>query len=547
MGKATLTVLLLLTWATGLLSIQVIIPQYEYSRTMFASVTLRCDYSTSVSPQNVLLTWQYKSFCKDPVLDYYSTAYQAELALGQDPTNDCSNNQRTIRVVAQKTGTGETILGAEYQTRRITIQNKADLVISEIMWWDGGVYFCTINAPGDTVGNSEGVVKLIVYNWLVVLFIIIGALLLIVLFSVCCCQCCPQLCCCYVRCPCCPQTCCCPEKLVMQHRMIKDAQKAITPWLYGQPVYAPMSNAPSSQNPLLYSDPSKQGIPMAPLPLPPPQSVYPSMVPSIHGKSSMQDTNMALDYLESQVRNMDVNSPLLSQPMSLQQLPPQHVALQQMPPPPQHVALQQMPPPPQHMPQGVPFSAGPPSMLSSLNEMGVQGVDRRVIQLPPIVERPSSSHHRSASGPRNYPASRSGRSSRTSSRNGRHRDNLPPPLRDPSPPRRGILRSYSDESDLEEWRRGGGSGRYSRSRDDLYGDTRRAPPRQDRSLSPPRRRGSWSSEDEGYSRKGASRSHGVPWPEKPPSYTSISTKLERPGNKDRFSEKSSRSGTSVVI
>ncbi|XP_029112934.1 immunoglobulin-like domain-containing receptor 1a isoform X2 [Scleropages formosus] len=514
-----------------LLSIQVIVPQTEYRRTMFSSVTLRCDYSTSVSPQNVLLTWQYKSFCKDPVLDYYSAAYQAELALGQDPTNDCSNSQRTIRVVAQKSGTGETILGSEYQTRRITIQNKADLVISELMWWDNGVYFCTINAPGDTIGNSEGVIQLIVYNWLVVLFIILGGVLLIILLGICCCQCCPQCCCCYVRCPCCPQSCCCPEKLVMQHRMIKDAQKAMAPWLHGQPVYAPMSNVSSQMNPLLYSDPSKQGIPMTPLPLPPPQSVHPGMAHSFR-QGSMQGTNMALDYLESQVRNIDVNTPVLHQPIL-----PQPVPLQSM-------TLQQVPPPPQHMPQGVPFSAGPPSMLSSLNEMGV---DRRVIQLPPIVERPPSSYRRTSSGPQNRPPS--GHSSRASSRSGRHHGTLPPRLQDPSAPRRGILRSYSDESDLEERNRGGRYGQQyrSRSRDDLFEEARRTPARQNQGYSPPRRRGSWSSEDEGYSRNGGARSRGAPWPEKPPSYTSIASKLEKPGNKDRFSEKSSRSGTSVVI
>lgn len=119
---------------------------------------------------------------------------------------------------------------------------EADLVITEVMWWDNGVYFCNIEAPGDTTGDPDREVKLIVYrtfhhlmnkistwqkkkrnvsnvvsppfpaDWLTVLLIIIGALMLIMLLCICCCQCCPQNCCCYVRCPCCPQTCCCPEK-----------------------------------------------------------------------------------------------------------------------------------------------------------------------------------------------------------------------------------------------------------------------------------------------------------------------------------------------
>lgn len=44
---------------------------------LFASVILRCDYSTSANPQEVLVTWRYKSFCKDPVLEYYSTGEAA--------------------------------------------------------------------------------------------------------------------------------------------------------------------------------------------------------------------------------------------------------------------------------------------------------------------------------------------------------------------------------------------------------------------------------------------------------------------------------------
>lgn len=117
------------------------------------------------------------------------------------------------------------------------MSTEADLVINEVMWWDNGVYFCTIDAAGDTSGDSDREIKLIVYrksentvlsliktsnvsvrvylfvaDWLTVLLIILGALLLIMLFCICCCQCCPQKCCCYVRCPCCPKTCCCPEK-----------------------------------------------------------------------------------------------------------------------------------------------------------------------------------------------------------------------------------------------------------------------------------------------------------------------------------------------
>lgn len=42
--------------------------------------------------------------------------------------------------------------------------SDADLVITEVMWWDNGVYFCTIDAPGDTSGDPDREVKLIVYR-----------------------------------------------------------------------------------------------------------------------------------------------------------------------------------------------------------------------------------------------------------------------------------------------------------------------------------------------------------------------------------------------
>lgn len=51
-------------------------------------------------------------------------AYQASLQMGQDPSNDCPDAQRTIRTVAQKYGTSEATLGPDYSQRKITIQNS---------------------------------------------------------------------------------------------------------------------------------------------------------------------------------------------------------------------------------------------------------------------------------------------------------------------------------------------------------------------------------------------------------------------------------------
>ncbi|KAG7234618.1 hypothetical protein INR49_004211 [Caranx melampygus] len=139
------------------------------------------------------------------------------------------------------------------------------------------------------------------------------------------------------------------------------------PWLGGQPVYGPMSNASSQMNPLLYSGSvSGKSIPLKPMPLPPPQSsAYSMPAPSMHGNHTPA-TNRMLDYMESQVRGMDMASPLL----------------QSQPPPPQH--MQQMPPPVQHMPINVPFSPGPPSMISALDD---GPAERRLITLPPIREQ----------------------------------------------------------------------------------------------------------------------------------------------------------------
>lgn len=41
---------------------------------------------------------------------------------------------------------------------------EADLVINEVMWWDNGVYFCSVDAAGDTSGDSDKEIKLIVYR-----------------------------------------------------------------------------------------------------------------------------------------------------------------------------------------------------------------------------------------------------------------------------------------------------------------------------------------------------------------------------------------------
>ncbi|XP_070606052.1 immunoglobulin-like domain-containing receptor 1 isoform X2 [Erythrolamprus reginae] len=519
--------------STGCFSVLVTVPDTERYTTLFASVILRCDYSTSAPLQDVVVTWRYKSFCKDPILDYYTIAYQASIDLGQDPSNDCNDNQREVRIVAQKRGQNEPVLGVDYRQRKITIQNRADLVINEVMWWDHGVYYCTVEAPGDTTGDPDKEVKLIVLNWLTVLFIILGALLLFMLIGICWCQCCPQYCCCHLRCACCPTRCCCNEKVLERHHFVKQAQHLL-PWMTHH------SQSSSYQlNPLLQREVSLQ-------------SSQPSMPPIAHGRSS----NKILDHLESEIRNLNLSQPLL---------PSHHIG-----------------------------SSQHPSILSSL---GSEIVERRVIQLPPIVESIPSSRRSSSS-------SRPGRSTHIQrprrSTNENHREERrwrrPSSLEDDSPS------SYDQElwdryrNRNESQRYGSNQDRYrssatdevppSRGRNtfDSHLETRRGysgqqhsqrenrhsqqrtnqhnnnfahqDRRRHRSYSPPSSAESWSSSGEqDYSRKNnrPQRQHrSSDWQyEKPPSYCSVEatpTKNKKFKKLTEQSEKgSSRSGMSVVI
>lgn len=247
---------------------------------------------------------------------------------------------------------------------------------------------------------------------------------------------------------------------------------------------------------------------------------------SLHG--SIQGNGQMLDYLEHQVRGLDMG------PFQMT-----HHGGRNMPP------LQpQLQPQPQPTPQAVPYTPGPPSMLSALDELGVQGVERRVITLPPIIERgPSFSSRRGPGGgerARGGPILSSQSSGSTNRSDGLPRNSRG--YRDMSPPRRGILRDYSDESDWESRRgraphgdsrneRGRSAGRRAdgyrpraRSRDDLFEELYGRAARREKSYSPPRRhQRSWSSdEEEGRRRKGGK---GKDWPEKPPSYFSVENQL----------------------
>ncbi|KAF6119145.1 immunoglobulin like domain containing receptor 1 [Phyllostomus discolor] len=545
--------LLLFTWLPkGCLSLLVTVQHTERYVTLFASVVLKCDYTTSAQLQDVVVTWRFKSFCKDPIFDYYSASYQAALSLGQDPSNDCNDSQREVRIVAQRRGQNEPVLGVDYRQRKITIQNRADLVINEVMWWDHGVYYCTIEAPGDTSGDPDKEVKLIVLHWLTVIFIIMGALLLLLLIGVCWCQCCPQYCCCYVRCPCCPNRCCCPEEALARHRRMKQAQ-ALGPQMMEKPLYwgADRSSQFSSypMNQLLQRDLSLQ-------------SSLPQM-PMTQTTAHPPITNGVLEYLEKELRNFNPALPLT--------------------------------------PDLKAISGQPHSMLSSL---GSEVVERRIIRLPPLIRHlPSSQRTSNSSRQQWLPPVSPGPWHLSEERRQHHLSEFHQELQDREPKRWALERRELDQlrgvrhrssrlntspmpwSDGESLSEGPSSGEdhwqwlnhlplrsqrsRSRSRSRYLDRPRRPSPRESthrhqtrrhRSYSPPLPSGlsSWSSEEEkereprswGAHRR---RSRSPNWPEeKPPSYRSLDVipgkNGRKKGNVERRSERdSSHSGRSVVI
>ncbi|XP_026350420.2 immunoglobulin-like domain-containing receptor 1 isoform X2 [Ursus arctos] len=537
--------LLLFTWLpAGCLSLLVTVQHTERYVTLFASIVLKCDYTTSAQLQDVVVTWRFKSFCKDPIFDYYSASYQAALSLGQDPSNDCNDSQREVRIVAQRRGQSEPVLGVDYRQRKITIQNRADLVINEVMWWDHGVYYCTIEAPGDTSGDPDKEVKLIVLHWLTVIFIVLGALVLLLLIGVCWCQCCPQYCCCYVRCPCCPGRCCCPEAALARHRYMKQAQ-ALGPQVMEKPLYwgADRSSQVSSY----------------PMNLLPPRdlsqrSSLPQM-PMTQTAAHPPIANGVLEYLEKELRNLHPAQPL----------PPDLKAR----------------------------SGQACSMLSSL---GSEVVERRIIHLPPLIGALPSSRRTSNSSRQQWRSPvPPGPWDLREGRRQPHYPDFHQELQDREPKRwalegrelnqlrrgrhhrsrpHGSPTPWSDWDSLSD----GPSSSEARWRPDRppvrsrcparprrpspRENARRPPRRRHRSYSPPLPSGlsSWSSEEDDKERqprsRGAPRRRSSPsshWPEeKPPSYRSLDVRPgkngRREGSVERRSERaSSRSGRSVVI
>lgn len=95
---------------------------------LFQPVVLPCQYQTA-SSQAPVVQWWYKSYCRDRTRESFtlpeSLAIQTS-ELGATSHLECSDNSRTVRVVASAQGASLT-LAEHYKGRDITIINSKAL------------------------------------------------------------------------------------------------------------------------------------------------------------------------------------------------------------------------------------------------------------------------------------------------------------------------------------------------------------------------------------------------------------------------------------
>ncbi|XP_029359472.1 lipolysis-stimulated lipoprotein receptor isoform X2 [Echeneis naucrates] len=251
---------LMATEYTTAISVQC--PTKRYVVILFQPVTLQCKYQTSSTSVPPIVTWKYKSYCRDPIQAALNPS-SAENILAQSNPNfdaniECADNQRTVKTVASKSGSAVT-LGPDYQGRKISFINEADLNIAQTAWGDSGVYVCDVASAVDLSGTGEDFTELIVLDWLLVVLVVLGFLLLLLLIGICWCQCCPHTCCCYISCPCCPDRCCCPRALYEAGKAVKSG----VPSQYAPTLYAPSMYAQPAYSGALKNQPA---MPLLPLP-----------------------------------------------------------------------------------------------------------------------------------------------------------------------------------------------------------------------------------------------------------------------------------------
>uniref|UniRef100_A0A8C7ZBR1 Immunoglobulin-like domain containing receptor 2 n=1 Tax=Oryzias sinensis TaxID=183150 RepID=A0A8C7ZBR1_9TELE len=258
--------------------VQVTVPEKQQLAMLFQAVVLPCHYQTS-SRQTPVVQWWYKSYCRDRTRDSFTlpeTLGRTASELGATAHLECSDNSRTVRVVASLLGASLT-LAEHYKGRDISIINKADLRIGELRWGDSGVYFCKVIIADDLEGKNEAQLELLVLGrtgeqhdllpefdveimpeWAFVGCVSLGSVLVVLLLGICWCQCCPHSCCCYVRCCCCPDTCCCPKHLYEAGKMAKSGNPPQVPLF---PYYIPGVPAVVSVAPSSHVDPKISSVP----------------------------------------------------------------------------------------------------------------------------------------------------------------------------------------------------------------------------------------------------------------------------------------------
>ncbi|XP_012737403.1 lipolysis-stimulated lipoprotein receptor isoform X1 [Fundulus heteroclitus] len=275
------TVFVALLMATeSTLAVSVKCPVKRHVVILFQPAILKCDFTTTAT-QAPIITWKYKSYCRDPIQASLNPS-SAENVLAQNnpnynPNIECADSERTVRIVASKQADAIT-LGDHYSGRKISILNKADLNLAETAWGESGVYVCSVTSSQDLSGNGEdftevlvlerksnttdllpGIDLLVMEDWLLVLLVVLGFLFLLMLIGICWCQCCPHTCCCYVSCPCCPERCCCPRALYEAGKAVKKGiPSQYAPTLYGQGMYAQPVYGGSQGN--------QSAIPLLPVP-----------------------------------------------------------------------------------------------------------------------------------------------------------------------------------------------------------------------------------------------------------------------------------------
>ncbi len=111
--------------------VQVIVKDEKKFAMLFSSIVLPCHYTTH-SSQTAVVQWWYKSYCTDRTRDSFTFPESLGVHvsdLGASSHLDCSDNSRTVRIVASAQGPSMT-LAEHYKGRDISIINSNEFLLS---------------------------------------------------------------------------------------------------------------------------------------------------------------------------------------------------------------------------------------------------------------------------------------------------------------------------------------------------------------------------------------------------------------------------------